>query len=83
MQDAGVRLITQAKVGRRPRSRAGRPRGHRQAQAGSSSPIGFGKQAYFSKRFVRPLYDRAMPSRAQAKRLARRAGADPGGPHVP
>ena len=35
-----------------------------------------GRQAYFSKRFARPLYDRMMLG--QAKRLARKAGADPG-----
>ena len=34
-----------------------------------------GHQAYLSKRFARPLYDRMLT--AQAKRLARRAGADP------
>ena len=34
-----------------------------------------GHQAYCSKRFARPLYDRMLA--AQAKRLARRAGADP------
>ena len=34
-----------------------------------------GQRAYLSKRFARPLYDRMLT--AQAKRLARRAGADP------
>ena len=73
MQETGIRLITQAKADadeiaavvlegidkRRPIVLTER----------------LGKQAYYGKRFARPLYDRMMT--AQAKRLARKAGQDP------
>ena len=74
MQEAGIRLITQAATDadhvaavvlegidkRRPVILTER----------------FGRQAYYAKRFARPLYDRMMAG--QARRLARRSGVDPG-----
>jgi len=74
MQAAGVRLITEAKVGAADIAKV--------VLEGidKKKPIiltdRMGRQAYFGKRFARPLYDRMMV--AQAKRLARKAGADPG-----
>jgi NAD(P)-dependent dehydrogenase (short-subunit alcohol dehydrogenase family) len=73
MQDAGIRLITQAATDaqhvaavvlegidkRRPLILTER----------------FGRQAYYGKRFARPLYDRMLG--AQARRLARKSGLDP------
>ena len=74
MQEAGIRLITQAKVDAKHIARDRRSRASTPARR-SSSPTGSGSRAYLTKRFARPLYDRALV--AQAKRLARRAGADP------
>lgn len=74
MQEAGVRLITQASVDAADIATI--------VLEGidKKKPIiltdRMGRQAYFGKRFARPLYDRMMV--AQAKRLARKAGADPG-----
>ena len=73
MQEAGVRLITEAKV----------DAGHIAAIVLEGIDARkkiiltdrLGQRAYLAKRFVRPLYDRMLT--AQAQRLARRAGADP------
>lgn len=73
MQEAGMRLITQAKVdaahiavivlkGIDARRRV-------------ILTDRLGQRAWLSKRFARPLYDRMLT--AQAERLARRAGVDP------
>lgn len=74
MQEAGVRLITQA--------RADADEIARVVLAGIDrrKPVvlteRFGRQSWYLKRFARPLYDRMLL--AQAARLARKAGVDPG-----
>ncbi len=74
MQEAGVRLITQARSDATDIARIVLD------GIDQRKPIiltdRLGRRAYFSKRFARPLYDRMMLG--QAKRLARKAGADPG-----
>ena len=73
MQDAGTQLITRAKVD--ARHVAAIALKGVDARKGVILTDRLGRQAYLSKRFARPLYDRMLT--AQAKRLARRAGADP------
>jgi NAD(P)-dependent dehydrogenase (short-subunit alcohol dehydrogenase family) len=73
MQEAGVRLITQAKV----------DAGHVatvvlkgiDARKRVILTDRLGRRAWWSKRYARPLYDRMLT--AQATRLARRGGVDP------
>ncbi len=73
MQDAGVRLVTTA------RSDADTVAAVVLDGIDRRRPViltdGMGRRAYFGKRFAAPLYRRMM--NAQARRLARRAGADP------
>ena len=75
MQEAGMRLITQAKVD------AAHIAGIVLAGIDARKKIiltdRLGQRAWLSKRFARPLYDRMLT--AQAKRLARRSGIDPEG----
>jgi NAD(P)-dependent dehydrogenase (short-subunit alcohol dehydrogenase family) len=73
MQEAGMRLITQAKVD--AAHIAAIVLKGIDAKKHIILTDRLGRQAYLSKRFARPLYDRMLT--AQAKRLARRAGADP------
>ena len=73
MQDAGVRLITQASATAEDVAAVvldGIDTRKRVILTDS-----FGRRAYLGKRFARPLYDRLMSR--QAARLARRAGQDP------
>ena len=74
MQEAGIRLITQAATD------ADHVAAVVLAGIDKRRPVilteRFGRQAYYSKRFARPLYDRMMAG--QARRLARRSGVDPG-----
>jgi NAD(P)-dependent dehydrogenase (short-subunit alcohol dehydrogenase family) len=73
MQEAGVRLITEAKV----------DAGHIAAIVLEGIDARkkvilterLGRQAYFLKRFARPIYDRMLTG--QAARLARRGGVEP------
>ena len=73
MQEAGTRLITRAKASADDIARV--------VLEGidKRKPVilteRFGRQVYYGKRFARPLYDRMMSG--QARRLARKAGADP------
>lgn len=73
MQEAGVRLITQAGVGADDVARIVLDGIDRRKPIILTDRMG--RQAYFGKRFARPLYDRMM--NGQADKLARRAGADP------
>jgi acyl-CoA dehydrogenase len=73
MQEAGVRLITQASVDAAHIAAIVLKGVDARKRVILTDRLG--RQAYYSKRFVRPLYDRMLT--AQAKRLARRAGADP------
>ena len=73
MQEAGVRLITQATVDAAHIAAIVLKRVDARKRVILTDRLG--RQAYYSKRFVRPLYHRMLTS--QAKRLARRAGADP------
>ena len=73
MQEAGMRLITQAKVD--AAHVAGIVLKGIDARRHIILTERLGYQAYLSKRLARPLYNRMLG--AQAKRLARRAGADP------
>jgi NAD(P)-dependent dehydrogenase (short-subunit alcohol dehydrogenase family) len=74
MQEAGMRLITQAKVDARHIAAIVLKGVDARRRIILTERLGY--QAYLSKRLARPLYDRMLT--AQAKRLARRAGADPG-----
>ena len=73
MQEAGMRLITQASVDAAHiaaivlKGVDGRKR--------IILTDGLGRRAWLSKRYARPLYDRMLT--AQAARLARKAGVDP------
>jgi NAD(P)-dependent dehydrogenase (short-subunit alcohol dehydrogenase family) len=73
MQEAGVRLITQAKVDA-PHI-AGIVLKGVDARKRVILTDRLGHRAWLSKRFARPLYDRMLS--AQAARLARRSGTDP------
>ena len=73
MQEAGVRLITQATVGADDVARIVLDGIEKRKPIILTDRMG--RQAYFGKRFARPLYDRMM--NGQAAKLARRAGADP------
>ena len=73
MQEAGMRLITQAKVDAKHIAAIALKGIDKRKRVILTDRLGH--QAYLSKRFARPLYDRMLT--AQAKRLARRAGADP------
>ena len=73
MQEAGMRLITQAKVD--AAHVAAIVLAGVDARRRVILTDRLGRRAWLSKRFARPLYDRMLM--AQAKRLARRAGADP------
>jgi NAD(P)-dependent dehydrogenase (short-subunit alcohol dehydrogenase family) len=70
MQEAGTRLITEAKVD--AHAMAGIVLKGIDARKKIILTDRLGRRAYLTKRFARPLYDRALV--AQAKRLARRAG---------
>ncbi|HSF98499.1 MAG TPA: SDR family NAD(P)-dependent oxidoreductase [Ornithinibacter sp.] len=72
MQEAGVRLITQASVDAAHIAAIVLKGVDARRKVILTDRLG--RQAYYSKRFARPLYDRML--RAQATRLARRAGAD-------
>ena len=73
MQEAGVRLITQASVDAAHIAAIVLKGVDARKRVILTDRLG--RQAYYSKRFARPLYDRMLT--AQAARLARRAGADP------
>lgn len=73
MQEAGVRLITQAGAGADDVARVVLDGIEKRKPIILTDRMG--RQAYFGKRFARPLYDRMMTG--QAAKLARRAGADP------
>lgn len=73
MQEAGVRLITQAKAD--ADEIAAVVLAGIDARKKVILTERFGRQAWLTKRFARPLYDRAMGQ--QARRLARKAGTDP------
>lgn len=73
MQEAGVRLITQANVDAAHVAAIVLKGVDARKRVILTDRLG--RQAYYSKRFARPLYDRMLT--AQAKRLARRSGADP------
>lgn len=73
MQEAGARLITQARTTADEMARVV-VRGI-DARRKVVLTDRLGRQAYLAKRFARPLYERMMS--AQAQRLARKAGADP------
>jgi NAD(P)-dependent dehydrogenase (short-subunit alcohol dehydrogenase family) len=75
MQEAGMRLITQAKVDAKHIAAIVLKGVDARRRIILTERLGY--QAYLSKRLARPLYDRMLT--AQAKRLARRAGADPEG----
>ena len=73
MQEAGMRLITQAKVDAAHIAAIVLAGVDKRKKVILTDRLG--RQAYLSKRFARPLYDRMLTS--QAKRLARRGGVDP------
>ena len=73
MQEAGMRLITQAKVDAKHIAAIALKGIDKRKKIILTYRLGH--RAYLSKRFARPLYDRMLT--AQAARLARRAGADP------
>ena len=73
MQEAGVRLITRAKVD--ARHIAAIVLKGIDARKRVILTDRLGRRAYLAKRFARPLYDRMLT--AQAQRLARRADAEP------
>ncbi len=73
MQEAGIRLITQAKSDAAAIARIVLAGIDKRKKIVLTEQLG--RQAYLTKRFARPLYERAML--AQAKRLARKAGQDP------
>lgn len=73
MQEAGIRLITKASVDASDIARIVLDGIEKKKTVILTDRMG--KQAYYGKRFLRPLYDRMMVG--QAKRLARKAGADP------
>ncbi len=73
MQEAGVRLITQAKVD--AAHIAAIVLKGVDAKKKIILTDRLGHRAYFFKRFARPLYDRMLTG--QAARLAKRGGADP------
>jgi len=73
MQEAGMRLITQAKVDAKHIAAIALQGVDARKRVILTDRLG--QRAYLSKRFARPLYDRMLT--AQAKRLARRAGAAP------
>ena len=73
MQEAGIRLITQAKSDAAAMARIVLAGIDKRKKIVLTEQLG--RQAYLTKRFARPLYERAML--AQAKRLARKAGQDP------
>lgn len=73
MQEAGIRLITKAKVDADEIAKVVLDGIDKRKQIVLTDRLG--RQAYYGKRFARPLYDRMMT--AQAKRLARKAGQDP------
>jgi NAD(P)-dependent dehydrogenase (short-subunit alcohol dehydrogenase family) len=73
MQEAGVRLITEAKVD--ARHIAAIVLEGIDARKKIILTERLGRQAYFLKRFARPIYDRMLTG--QAARLARRGGVDP------
>ncbi|MGL5864982.1 MAG: short-chain dehydrogenase, partial [Dermatophilaceae bacterium] len=74
MQEAGVRLITEAGVSADDMARVVLRGIDRRRKVVLTDRLG--RQAYYAKRFARPLYERMMI--AQARRLARRAGVDVG-----
>ncbi|NHA69238.1 SDR family NAD(P)-dependent oxidoreductase [Phycicoccus flavus] len=73
MQEAGARLITEASASAQDVARIVLEGIDKRKPVILTDRLG--KQAYYGKRFARPLYDRMM--RGQAARLARRAGQDP------
>jgi NAD(P)-dependent dehydrogenase (short-subunit alcohol dehydrogenase family) len=73
MQEAGMRLITQASVDAAHIAAIVLKGVDARKKVILTERLG--RQAWYSKRFARPLYDRMLT--AQAQRLARRAGADP------
>jgi NAD(P)-dependent dehydrogenase (short-subunit alcohol dehydrogenase family) len=73
MQEAGVRLITEAKVD--AEHVAAIVLEGVDARKKIILTDRLGRQAYLLKRFARPIYDRMLAG--QAARLARRGGADP------
>ncbi len=73
VQDAGVRLVTNAKVDADHVAKIVLEGVDKHKKVILTDR--FGRQAYFTKLFARPLYDRT--ARRGAARLARRAGADP------
>ncbi len=74
MQEAGVRLITEASASAEDVARVVLDGIDKRRSVVLTDRLG--RQAYYGKRFARPLYDRMMTR--QAARLARRAGVDPG-----
>ncbi|MGL5927486.1 MAG: SDR family NAD(P)-dependent oxidoreductase [Dermatophilaceae bacterium] len=72
MQEAGVRLITEAGVSADEIARIVVRGIDRRRKVVLTDRLG--RQSYYAKRFVRPLYDRMMAT--QARRLARKAGLD-------
>jgi NAD(P)-dependent dehydrogenase (short-subunit alcohol dehydrogenase family) len=76
MQEAGVRLITQAKVD--AAHVAAIVLKGIDARKRVILTDRLGRRAWWTKRYARPLYDRMLT--AQATRLARRGGVDPGEP---
>ena len=73
MHEAGVRLITQAGADADEVARTVLDGIDKRRSVILTDRLG--RQAYYGKRFARPLYDRMMV--AQARRLARKAGQDP------
>ncbi|MFQ6171169.1 SDR family NAD(P)-dependent oxidoreductase [Oryzobacter sp. R7] len=73
MQEAGVRLITQAKEDAAAIARIVLDGIDARKKVILTERLG--RQAWLTKRFARPVYERAML--AQAKRLARKGGQDP------
>ena len=73
MQEAGIRLITRAKADAPAIARIVLEGIDRRKKVILTERLG--RQAWLTKRFARPLYDRAML--AQGRRLARKDGQDP------
>lgn len=73
MHEAGVRLITGASADADQMARIVLDGIDKRRPVILTDRLG--RQAYYGKRFARPLYDRMMT--AQARRLARKAGQDP------
>ena len=76
MQEAGIRLITRAKVDAGDIARIVLAGIDERKKVILTDRLG--RRAWLTKRYARPLYERALV--AQGKRLARRAGAGPGDP---